>query len=517
MTINDRLQSPKLDDSDLETAKYVADSMNPYSWWAGNFRFVDMSGKLLGAHVAHAGLIVLWAGGMTLFELGQYSPNIPLSQQGLILLPHLATLGFGIGDHGQIVDTYPYFVIGAIHLISSAFLGAGGIFHAALGPVKLDERRFGYRWEDGNKMTTILGHHLIILGLGAWLLVAKAILWGGIYDPIVDQVRTIVPNMNPLAIFGYLFGFTPNGWSIQGMAAVANLEDVIGGHVWIGFICIGGGIWHILSAPKAWTKGLFVWSGEAYLSYSQAALAYMGFIAALFAGVNKIVYPEVFYGSVGVYTVDEVITPRTWLVLTNIIFSCLLLAGHIWHSLRAKAKAAGFQFDRMLFSATSLYGDLQFATEPVFIGIVQSSNNDPQIGNFATPINNSDTTLKWLAGLPIYRAGLSPIARGLEIGMAHGYLLFGPFLLLGPLRGDGLSLLAGTASTIGLIVILTVCLYLYGEVSFLPRRTNPGILPDNLANTSQWRVFTSGFAIGGIGGVVFAAFILMEATRAGIL
>ncbi|MEB3881873.1 chlorophyll a/b binding light-harvesting protein, partial [Lyngbya sp. CCY1209] len=39
---------------------------------AGNARLTDLSGRLLGAHVAHAGLIVLWAGAMTLFELNQF-------------------------------------------------------------------------------------------------------------------------------------------------------------------------------------------------------------------------------------------------------------------------------------------------------------------------------------------------------------------------------------------------------------------------------------------------------------
>lgn len=31
-------------------------------WWSGNARLTDLSGRLLGAHVAHAGLIVLCVG-----------------------------------------------------------------------------------------------------------------------------------------------------------------------------------------------------------------------------------------------------------------------------------------------------------------------------------------------------------------------------------------------------------------------------------------------------------------------
>lgn len=298
---------------------------------AGNARFSNLSGRLLGAHVAHSGLIVLWAGAMTLFELSRFNPALPMSQQNLILLPHLAALGFGVGNGGQIIDTYPYYLIGMLHLISSAVLGAGGIYHAILGPEQLDEKGFGYRWDDGKKMTTILGIHLVILGIGASLLVLKATSWGGIYDPLVEKVRLVQPNLNPARIFGYLFGFSPQGWTITGMASVNNLEDVIGGHVWVSLLCISGGIFHIVSQPASWAKRALVWSGEAYLSYSLGALALVGFSVACFVSVNEIVYPSVFYGAIG--SAESV---RSALASVHAGLGFLALLGHFWHAYRAR-------------------------------------------------------------------------------------------------------------------------------------------------------------------------------------
>ena len=49
-----------------------------FAWWAGNARLINLSGKLLGAHVAHAGLIVLWAEAMNLFEVAHFVPEKPM-------------------------------------------------------------------------------------------------------------------------------------------------------------------------------------------------------------------------------------------------------------------------------------------------------------------------------------------------------------------------------------------------------------------------------------------------------
>ncbi len=271
-----------------------------FAWWSGNARLINLSGKLLGAHVAHAGLIVFWAGAMTIFEVAHYIPEKPMYEQGCILLPHLATLGWGVGPGGEVTSLFPYFVVGVLHLISSAVLGLGGLYHALRGPETLEEYSsfFGYDWKDKNQMTNIIGYHLILLGCGALLLVFKAMFFGGVYDswaPGGGDVRVITnPTLNPAVIFGYLIGapFGGDGWIV----GVDNMEDIIGGHIWIGFICIAGGIWHILTRPFGWARRAFIWSGEAYLSYSVGALSLMAFIASAYVWFNNTAYPSEFYG-----------------------------------------------------------------------------------------------------------------------------------------------------------------------------------------------------------------------------
>lgn len=306
------------------------------SWLVGNARLTDLSGQLLGAHLAHAGLIMFWAGAITISEVGQFVPGQPLYEQGLGLLPHLAALGWGVGQDGAIVDTYPYFVIGILHLAASAVLAAGGFFHVFRGPAKLSQGNkqaawFDYEWTDPKKLSFILGSHLIILGIGALLFVLKAMVFGGIYDTAIGNVRLITePTLNPVTIFGYLFGFNHGVWTPLGIASVSRLEDVIGGHIWVATLLIAGGFWHIRTQPFPWATRLLPINADAILSYSLGALAFMAFVSMAFVGFNTTVYPVEFFGS-----------DRLGLSSTQFFLGVLALGGHLWHATRARSTVKG--------------------------------------------------------------------------------------------------------------------------------------------------------------------------------
>lgn len=138
---------------------------------------------------------------------------------------------------------------------------------------------------------------------------------------------------------------------------------------------------------------------------------------------------------------------------------------------------------------------------------IKPYNDDPFVGNLATPISTSSFTRSFLSNLPAYRVGLSPLLRGLEIGMAHGYFLIGPFYKLGPLRASDVALLSGLFSSIGLIVILASCLAIYGVVSFEENENK-----DLLQSSQGWKQFTSGWLVGSIGGVIFAYALISNIT-----
>lgn len=323
-----------------------------YPWWSGNARFIDLSNTFIVAHVAQAALIMLWAGAFTLFELVVYSPKEPLYAQGLILLPHLATEGWGISSGGAIIDTFSWFAIGAIHIIAAIVLAAGAYFHynrlpSSLAIASEKATKFHFEWQDAPKLGLILGHHLIILGLGALLLVVKAQFFGGLYDASLDQVRLVsAPTLDPTIIWDYK----------THLFDVKSLEDLVGGHVYVAVLLISAGAWHILVPPFKWVERVFIFSGDGILSYSLFGIALAGFAASYYCGFDALSYPEKFYGPtlelksafLPFYfesnpTLDNGYTTRTWLANAHFYLAFFFLQGSLWHFQRAM----GFDINKM--------------------------------------------------------------------------------------------------------------------------------------------------------------------------
>ena len=142
---------------------------------------------------------------------------------------------------------------------------------------------------------------------------------------------------------------------------------------------------------------------------------------------------------------------------------------------------------------------------PPFVQVVQPINGDPFIGMLETPVTSSPLVAGFLSNLPAYRTGVSPLLRGVEVGLAHGLIITGippcalsepprllpssqiyacisredlpgpmtgasqlvglsavpgvagPFIKLGPLRNvPEVAERAGVLSSAGLVVILTL-------------------------------------------------------------
>ena len=67
--------------------------------------------------------------------------------------------------------------------------------------------------------------------------------------------------------------------------SINNMEDLLGGHSWVGISSLIGGVWHIQTRPLSIIVRGFTWSGEAYLSYSLSAIALSGSIAAIYSWI----------------------------------------------------------------------------------------------------------------------------------------------------------------------------------------------------------------------------------------
>ena len=182
----------------------------------------------------------------------------------------------------------------------------------------------------------------------------------GIYDPAVGAIRQVNYNLDLTMIWNRQFDFIE----------IDSLEDVMGGHAFLAFAEITGGLFHVIAGSTPWEskrlgewskfKGAELLSAEAVLSWSLAGIGWMAIVAAFWCATNTTVYPEAWYGeplqlkfAVSPFWVDtgDLSDAKafwghsTRCALSNVHYylGFFFLQGHFWHALRA----LGFDFSKV--------------------------------------------------------------------------------------------------------------------------------------------------------------------------
>jgi len=338
-----------------------------YGWWVGNSVVTNKSSRFIGSHVGHTGLIAFACGASTLWELARFDPSIAMGHQSSIFLAHLASIGIGFDEAGvwtgaHVADVAIFHLIGSMVYAGAALLhslifsedtqNSSGLF-AEGRPEHRQAARFKLEWDNPDNQTFILGHHLIFFGVASIWFVEWARIHG-IYDPAVGAVRQVNYNLDLTAIWNHQFDFL----------SIDSLEDVMGGHAFLGFAEILGGAHHIATKMGSGIlgqytkfKGKGLLGAEAILSWSLAGIGWMAIVAAFWCASNTTVYPEAWYGEplalkfgISPYWIDtgDVSdstaffghTTRAALANVHYYFGFFVLQGHLWHAIRA----LGFDF-----------------------------------------------------------------------------------------------------------------------------------------------------------------------------
>ena len=135
------------------------------------------------------------------------------------------------------------------------------------------------------------------------------------------------------------------------------------------------------------------------------------------------------------------------------------------------------------------------------LDLILPYNKDPFLGHFITPISASKIVKSYLKSLPAYKTQMPPLLRGINFGFAHGYILFGPFANLGPLRESHAANFIGFLAAVSIIILLTFGILSYGYLSFKRQKfENKNDKNLNFLNKAGWYQMGAGFTLGGIGG-----------------
>jgi photosystem I subunit 11 len=131
---------------------------------------------------------------------------------------------------------------------------------------------------------------------------------------------------------------------------------------------------------------------------------------------------------------------------------------------------------------------------------IQWRGAEPFAGDLVqSPVTDSYLGKGFIDNMAFYREGLKPWQRGLEIGVAHGYFLVGPFISLGPLRNTPEAATVGLLCGCAIVGLVSAGGLLFGSTikptQFDQKGEKPGAGFQSMIN---WH------AVGGVGGAAFA-------------
>mmetsp|Transcript_47695 Transcript_47695/g.111242 ORF Transcript_47695/g.111242 Transcript_47695/m.111242 type:complete len:363 (+) Transcript_47695:48-1136(+) len=143
---------------------------------------------------------------------------------------------------------------------------------------------------------------------------------------------------------------------------------------------------------------------------------------------------------------------------------------------------------------------------PIYTGMTLDWKPEQELfagDQIRSPISDSRFAKNFIGNTAFYREGLENWQRGLEIGMAHGYFLVGPFTSLGPLRNTPEAATVGVLSAAAVIGIVSVGGLLFGA-TVKPRAFDK----DGESPGSGFTEIINWHAVGGLGGAGFAHLLL---------
>ncbi|KAL0285810.1 UNVERIFIED_CONTAM: Photosystem II CP43 reaction center protein [Sesamum radiatum] len=244
---------------------------------------------------AKAGLIVFWAGAMNLFEVAHFVPEKPMYEQGLILLPHLATLGafllvFKALYFGGVYDTwapeggdglYPGFIACCFVWFNNTAYPSE--FYGPTGPEASQAQAFTFLVRD-QRLGANVGSAQGPTGLGKYLMRSPTgeVIFGGETMRFWD-LRA--PWLEPLR--------GPNGLDLSRLK-----------------------------------KDIQPWQERRSAEYmTHAPLGSLNSVGGVATEINAVNY----------------VSPRSWLATSHFVLGFFFFVGHLWHAGRARAAAAGFE------------------------------------------------------------------------------------------------------------------------------------------------------------------------------